>query len=87
MEKRKSPHNIRKTYGTILLDGHVRESTILETMGHTDISMTKGHYYFDRTNIEEKRAELGSVEGLQKYSKVLKGTQTKMKEMQYLSGK
>ena len=64
MEKRKSPHKIRKTYGTILLDGHVRESTILETMGHTDISMTKGHYYFDRTNIEEKRAELGSVEGL-----------------------
>ena len=64
MEKRKSPHKIRKTYGTILLDGNVRESTILETMGHTDISMTKGHYYFDRTNIEEKRAELGSVADL-----------------------
>lgn len=61
MDKRKSPHKIRKTYGTILLDGNVRESTIIETMGHTDISMTRDHYYFDRTNIEEKRAELGAV--------------------------
>lgn len=60
----KSPHKIRKTYGSILLDGRVKESTILDTMGHTDIACTKGHYYFDRTTIEDKRNELDLVEGL-----------------------
>ena len=62
--KAKSPHKIRKTYGSILLDGKVRESTILDTMGHTDIECTKGHYYFDRTNIEDKRKELDLVSEL-----------------------
>lgn len=57
----KSPHKIRKTYGTILLDGKIKESTILDTMGHTDISCTKGHYYFDRSGIEDKRKELDTL--------------------------
>jgi len=56
--KPKSPHKVRKTYGTILIDGRVKESTILDTMGHTDINCTKGHYYFDRSGIEDKRKEL-----------------------------
>lgn len=60
----KSPHKIRKTYGSILIDGNVRESTILDTMGHTNIACTKGHYYFDRTNIEDKRNELNLISGL-----------------------
>lgn len=62
--KAKSPHKVRKTYGTLLLDGNVRESTVLDTMGHTDIACTKGHYYYDRSNIEDKRKELGMVQGL-----------------------
>lgn len=62
--KAKSPHKIRKTYGSILLDGKVRESTIIDAMGHTDINCTKGHYYFDRTNIEDKRKELDLVSEL-----------------------
>lgn len=57
----KSPHKIRKTYGSILMDGKVKESTILDTMGHTDIECTKNHYYFDRTNIEDKRKELDLI--------------------------
>lgn len=60
----KSPHKIRKTYGSILLDGNVRESTILDTMGHSEISCTKEHYYFDRSGIEDKRKELGLVKDL-----------------------
>lgn len=60
----KSPHKVRKTYGTLLLDSKVRESTVLDTMGHTDIACTKGHYYYDRSNIEDKRKELGMVQGL-----------------------
>lgn len=62
--KSKSPHKVRKTYGTLLLDGKVRESTVLDTMGHTDISCTRGHYYYDRSDIEDKRKELGLVQGL-----------------------
>ena len=53
-----------KTYGTILLDGNVRESTILDAMGHTDIECTKGHYYFDRSGVEDKRRELDAIKEL-----------------------
>lgn len=57
----KSPHKVRKTYGTILLDGNVKESTILDTMGHSDINCTRNHYYFDRNGIEDKRKELDAL--------------------------
>ena len=43
------------------MDSNVKESTILEVMGHAEIDVTKNHYYFDRTNIEDKRKELGLV--------------------------
>lgn len=59
--KPKSPHKIRKTYGTILLDGNVKESTILDTMGHADLNCTKSHYYFDRSGIEDMRKELDAL--------------------------
>lgn len=57
----KSPHKVRKTYGTILIDGKIKESTILDTMGHSDINCTRGHYYFDRSGIEDKRKELDAL--------------------------
>lgn len=44
----KSPHKIRKTYGTILLDNHVDDNLIINQMGHTDILCTKRHYHRDR---------------------------------------
>lgn len=62
--KVKPPHKIRKTYGTILLDGQVRVSTILEAMGHANIGCAKGHYYFDRRGMEDKRKELSKVSEL-----------------------
>lgn len=62
--KPKSPHKIRKTYGTLLIDSRIKESSIIESMGHTDINTTKGHYYFSMENIDERRNELDSVEGL-----------------------
>lgn len=62
--KVKSAHKIRKTYGTILLDGKVRDSTILDSMGHVDLGCTKGHYYYNRASVEDKRKELSQVEGL-----------------------
>lgn len=57
----KSPHKVRKTYATILIDGKVKESTLLEAMGHTDIEVAQNHYYYDRTGVEDKRVELGNI--------------------------
>lgn len=50
----KSPHKIRKTYGTILLDNHLDNSFILEQMGHADIACTENHYHRDRKGIDKK---------------------------------
>ena len=45
---RKSPHKIRKTYGSILLDYNVDNRLIMEQMGHTDINCTETHYHRNR---------------------------------------
>lgn len=37
----KSPHKIRKTYGSILLDNHIDNKVIIDQMGHTDILCTR----------------------------------------------
>ena len=50
----KSPHKIRKTYASCLIDAHLPDSLIIEQMGHTDIETTKKHYYdnhFDQNEI------------------------------------
>ena len=64
MEQSKSPHKIRKTYCTLLLDSKVEESLITNVVGHTDIKTTKEHYNFDRKSVERKREVLGMVNGL-----------------------
>lgn len=51
---RKSPHKIRKTYGTILLDNDVDRTLIIGQMGHTDIECTERHYHRNRRKIEAK---------------------------------
>ena len=61
---RKSPHKIRKTYGSILIDSRVDESFIIEQMGHTDIKTTKDHYYKNRKNDIQKSEVINSVIGL-----------------------
>ena len=61
---RKSPHKIRKTYGTKLYDARVPESLICSQMGHTDISCLKSYYYFDMHDEHEKMGILNRVENL-----------------------
>lgn len=51
---RKSPHKIRKTYGSILLDNHVDNRFIMKQMGHADITVTEASYHRDRREHEEK---------------------------------
>lgn len=58
---RKSPHKIRKTYGTILLDHNIDNRLIMEQMGHTDIMCTETHYHRNRKSIDRKSEILGSI--------------------------
>lgn len=54
----KSNHKIRKTYGTMLIDGGVDDSIVAEQMGHTDISTTRKYYYFSNKSEEKKREQI-----------------------------
>lgn len=58
---RKSPHKIRKTYGTILLDNKIDNQLIIGQMGHADILITERHYHRNRKNIEEKQEIISSI--------------------------
>lgn len=60
----KSPHKIRKTYGTILIESGINDKTIESQMGHTNISCTRTYYYKDMHREDEKRKTLNAVEGL-----------------------
>lgn len=57
----KSPHKIRKTYGTILLDNHIDNKLIMGQMGHTEITCTENHYHRNRRSIEQKSLIISSI--------------------------
>lgn len=62
---KKSPHKIRKTYGSILLDHNVDNRMIMEQMGHTDISCTENYYHRNRRSIVAKSQILSNIPELQ----------------------
>lgn len=57
----KSPHKIRKTYGTILLDNKVDEKMVTDQMGHTTVSCTERHYHRNRKSIGVKTQMINSI--------------------------
>lgn len=57
----KSPHKIRKTYGSILLDNHVDNKLIVEMMGHVDILCTENYYHRNRRSNERKSEILSAI--------------------------
>ncbi len=57
----KSPHKIRKTYGTILLDNHLDNKLIMGQMGHTDILCTENHYHRNRRSVDQKIQIISSI--------------------------
>ena len=63
--KNKSPHKIRKTYGSILLDNNIDNRFIMNQMGHTDISCTEGHYHRNRRDNEKKAEILSKIPDFQ----------------------
>ncbi len=58
---KRSPHKIRKTYASILLDGNTDRKFIERQLGHTDISCTEQFYHRDRRTIEEKREIINGI--------------------------
>lgn len=61
----KSPHKIRKTYGTILLDSGMDIRFITDQMGHSDILCTEVHYHRNRKTAEKKVEMLGGIKEFQ----------------------
>lgn len=61
----KSPHKIRKTYGTILMDEGLDKQFILNQMGHSSINVTERSYHRNRKTIEKKREILGNIADFQ----------------------
>ena len=57
----KSPHKIRKTYGSILLDNHFDTRMILDQMGHASISTTTQHYHRNLKNFTKKQEMLDAL--------------------------
>lgn len=57
----KSNHKIRKTYGTMLLDGGVDDSLVAEQMGHTDVATTRKYYYFSNKSEDKKRDQIAKA--------------------------
>lgn len=61
---RRSPHKVRKTYASILLDNDVSEKMVTEMMGHTSINVTNLHYARSRRTVDVNRAILDRVSEL-----------------------
>lgn len=59
--RKRSPHKIRKTYGSILLDHNIDSKFIEKQMGHTSIACTEHYYHRDRRHLGEKRAIIDEV--------------------------
>lgn len=54
-------HCLRKTFATILINAGVSESTIISQMGHVDIEVTKGYYYYNNKTINQMKNEVAQA--------------------------
>lgn len=57
----KSPHKIRKTYGSILIDNNLDACLITDLMGHTNISTTEQHYHRNRKTMIKKAQIIANI--------------------------
>lgn len=58
---KKSPHKIRKTYGSILLDNKVDQRLVVDIMGHADIACTEGYYHRNRKSQNQKLQIISNI--------------------------
>ena len=57
----KSPHKLRKTFCSILLDSGFDENLITSIMGHVSITVTEQRYHKDRKTADEKQKMLNNI--------------------------
>ena len=58
---KKSPHKIRATYDTILLDANLDKRFIKDQMGHSDITTSEKYYHRNRKSLEKKAEIINSI--------------------------
>ena len=58
---KKSPHKIRATYDTILLDNGVDKRTVKDQMGHSDIAVSEKNYHRNRKSIKNKAVIIDKI--------------------------
>lgn len=58
---KKSPHKLRATYDTILLDSGLDKRFVKDQMGHSNIKVTENNYHRNRKKIADKRQLLDSI--------------------------
>lgn len=58
---KKSPHKIRATYDTILLDNGVDKRTVKDQMGHSDIAVSEKSYHRNRKSIKNKAVIIDAI--------------------------
>lgn len=61
MDGRKSPHKIRKTYASILLDKGLDSRLVMDQLGHVSVSISEQYYHKNRKTIERKQSILSSI--------------------------
>lgn len=66
---RKSPHKIRKTYGSILLDNRIDSRLIIGQMDHPNILCTEQHYHRNGRTVERKQEILSNIPEVQTHQK------------------
>lgn len=59
--RKKSPHKIRATYDTILLDANVDNRMVKDQMGHSEIKTSENYYHRNRKSFEKKRSIIDSI--------------------------
>lgn len=58
---KKSPHKLRKTFCSILLDKGFDKNLIISLMGHTDIKTSETFYHFDRKSGVKKQKMMDEI--------------------------
>lgn len=58
---RRSPHKIRKTYASILMDAKADSLTVTNLMGHTEIRTTENFYHRNRKTMGKKQELVDSI--------------------------
>lgn len=69
--RQKSPHKIRKTYGSILLDNNIDKNLILNQMGHADILTTETKYHRNRKTLDKQAEIISNIPELRHANKAI----------------